>query len=84
MIIEAFFNLIFGLVTLIVSLFPTFPSFDTLNISLSPFFTVLKHVNMFVDIKLLGVCSITVLLVYNAKLIWSLFQWVIRKIPGIS
>lgn len=84
MILEALFNIIFWVVKLIISLFPTFPSFSALNIDLSPFYVVLKFSNIFVDIKLIGVCFIMVLLVYNAKFVWSIFMWLIRKIPGIN
>ena len=84
MIVEAIMNVLFFLINLIVSLFPKFPSFEELNIDLSPFFAVIKMVNTFVDLRVIGVCLMMILIIYNSKFIWSIFMWLVRKIPGVS
>lgn len=84
MIIEFLCNIFFGLANLLVSILPTFPSFDNLNVDLAPFFSIIKLINMFIDIRVLGSCMVLILLVYNLKFIWSIFMWLVRKIPGVS
>lgn len=84
MILEAICNLFFGLASFIVGAFPTFPSFTSLNVSLSPILYVFRLVNLLISVKLVGNCLIIILVVYNAKFIWSIFMWLIRKIPFIS
>lgn len=46
MILEFIFNLLFAIANFLVGLFPAFPSFDSLNISLDPLLYVLRLVNM--------------------------------------
>lgn len=84
MILEFFCNLFFSLAHFLINLFPRFPSFAQLNVSLSPLFYVIKFVNMFISIPVLGRCMIIVLIVYNLKFVWSILMWLIKKIPGVS
>lgn len=84
MIIELICNVFFFLANLLVSILPTFPSFERFNVDLSPFFAVIKLVNTFVDIRVLGACLVIVLFIYNIKFVWSILMWLIRKIPGVS
>ena len=84
MIIELFFNIFFALAHFLINLFPKFPSFNGLNMSMSPLLYVVKFVNMFISVSLLSRCVIIVLIVYNLKFVWSILMWVIRKIPGVS
>lgn len=84
MILEFIFNLLFALANFIVGLFPAFPSFSGLNTSLSPLLYVLRMVNMFISIKLIGSCLMIILVVYNIKFVWSILMWIFRKIPGVS
>lgn len=84
MIVEFLCNIFFGLANLIVGVLPTFPSFSNLNANLQPFFTVVRAVNSFIDLRVLGSCLLTILIVLNIKFIWSIFMWLVRKIPGVS
>lgn len=84
MIVETICNLFFGLASFVVGALPTFPSFTSLNVSLSPILYVFRLINLLVSVKLVGNCLIIILVVYNAKFVWSIFMWVIRKIPTIS
>lgn len=84
MILEFIFNLLFALANFIVGLFPAFPSFDSLNVTLAPLLYVLRMVNMFISIRLIGACLMIILIVYNIKFVWSILMWIIKKIPGVS
>lgn len=85
MIVETICNILFGVIYFVVGLFPALPSFDSLNVDLSPLLYVLGFVNNFVSSKVVGSCLVIVLLVYNAKFILSMLMWLVRKIPmGVS
>lgn len=84
MIIEFFCNIFFALAHFLINLFPRFPAFDQLNVSLSPVFYVIKFVNTFISIPVVGRCMIIILIVYNLKFVWSILMWLIKKIPGVS
>ena len=68
----------------LVGLFPAFPRFDNLAVSLSPIAYIIRFVNLFVDLKTVSLCLLVILVVYNIKFGWSILMWVIRKIPGLS
>lgn len=84
MLLEFLCNILFALVGFLINLFPRFPSFQQLNVNLAPLFYVVKFLNMFVSVSVVGKCLILVLLVYNIKFVWSILMWLIRKIPGVS
>lgn len=84
MIVKFFCNILFSLAHLFINLIPKFPSFQQLNVNLSPLFYVIKFVNLFINIRVVGVCLLIILVVYNIKFVWSILMWLIRKIPGVS
>lgn len=84
MIIEFICNIFFALMHFLVGLFPRFPSFNGLQVSLGPVFYVLRFINQFINLKVVGYGLILVLLVYNIKIVWSILMWLVRKIPGVS
>lgn len=84
MILEFLCNILFGLAHFFLNLFPKFPSFENLNVSLGPVFYVIKFLNMFVDVRVVSTGLLIVLIVYNIKFVWSVLMWLIRKIPGVS
>lgn len=84
LIVEFFCNLYYGFLNIIVSIFPQFPSFEQMNIDLSPMFSVIRLANTFINVSLLGICLTVVLFVYNIKFVWSIIMWLVRKIPGVS
>lgn len=84
MIIELIFNAIFFILNFLIGLFPRFPSFKSLEISLQPVYYVLSFLNTFISLKAVSMGLIIVLLVYNLKFVWSIIMWVVRKIPGVS
>ena len=84
MIVEFFCNLFFSMAHFLINLLPKFPSFSGLNVSMSPLFYVVRLLNMFVSLPVVSKCLLIVLVVYNLKFIWSIFMWLLRKIPGVS
>ncbi|NBK20137.1 hypothetical protein D7Y41_34005 [Anaerotruncus sp. 1XD22-93] len=84
MIVEFFCNLFFSLLHFLINLFPKFPSFNGLNVSLSPLLYVVRFINMFVSFAVVSRCLLIILIVYNLKFVWSIIMWLIRKIPGVS
>lgn len=84
MILEFLCSILFSLAHFFIGLIPKFPSFEQLNLSLSPLFYVMKLINLFVSVSLLSKCMIIILIVYNIKFVWSILMWLVRKIPGVS
>lgn len=84
MIVEFFCNILFALVRFLIGCFPRFPDFSSLNVSLSPLFYIIRFINNFVSVPLIGKCCLIILVVYNIKFAWSIVMWLIRKIPGVS
>ena len=84
MIVEFFCNLFFSMAHFLINLLPKFPSFSGLNVSMSPLFYVVRLLNMVVSFPVVRKCLLIVLVVYNLKFIWSIFMWLLRKIPGVS
>lgn len=84
MILEFLCNILFALTYFLVGLFPKFPSFSNLNVSLAPLFYIINFGNMFVDVRTVSTCLIVILVVFNIKFVWSILMWLVRKIPGVS
>lgn len=84
MLIEWLCIVIFGVANLLLGILPTFPSFENLNISITPFLYIFGLVNNFISVSLLGNCLLIILVVCNLRFIWSILMWFVRKIPFIS
>lgn len=87
MIVEALFNLIFGLVNLIIDLLPSLPSFDgsllvDFNNALDIIFENAKLVGFFFPVETVKVYIPLVLLVINFEHIYNLSMWVITWIKS--
>lgn len=68
----------------LVGLFPAFPQFGSLAVTLDPIAYVIRFLDMFISLKTVSGCLIVLLIVYNIKFGWSVLMWVVRKIPGIT
>lgn len=84
MIVECLCIVFFGLANLLLGILPTFPSFETLNVSIASVLYVFGLVNNFVSVSLLGNCLLIILIVCNIRFVWSILMWLVRKIPFIS
>lgn len=86
MIIQSLLDLVKAFILFIIGLFPTLPEtqFNTLFDYLQPVADVINSADMFINIPVCVTCVGLIFLVYNARAIWSLIMWVVRKIPGVS
>ena len=81
MIIEAIFNLLFGLIVIIIDMFPkinTLPNWiqDFINIIKVP----LSIFPLDVWVTVIG----SVIMWYGLQFGWSLVEWIYKKIPGVD
>lgn len=83
MVLKLIMELIKALLLGVLSLIPALPSVNWSG-SLEAIRNVLVSVNMFISLPVLGNCLLAVLVCYNARMIWSVIMWVVRKIPGVS
>lgn len=84
MILQFLFEPLIVLAEFLVGLFPAFPRFDNLAVTLDPIAYIIRLLDMFVSLELVSRCLLIILVVYNIKFGWSILMWVIRKIPGVS
>ena len=84
MVLKFLCDVLFFIPEFFVGLFPQFPSFSQLNVSLDSVFYVIKFINMFINVRFVSSCLIAILIVYNIKFVWSILMWLLRKIPGVS
>lgn len=68
----------------LVGLFPAFPRFDALITALDPIAYVIRFMDMFISMRMVSLCLLIILIIYNIKFGWSILMWVVKKIPGIS
>lgn len=84
MIVEFIMEPLIVLAEFLVGLFPAFPHFDNLAVTLGPIAYIIRFINLFISLKTVSQCLLALLVIYNIKFGWSILMWVIRKIPGVS
>lgn len=84
MILQFLSEPLIALAEFLVGLFPAFPRFDSLAVTLDPVAYVIRFMDLFVSMKTVSRCLLVILIVYNIKFGWSILMWIIRKIPGVS
>ena len=84
MIVEFIMEPFILLAEFLVGLFPAFPRFNNLAVTLGPVAYTLQFLDMFISLRTVSACLLAILVTYNIKFGWSILMWVIRKIPGIS
>ncbi|MCI8349799.1 MAG: hypothetical protein HFJ86_11730 [Oscillospiraceae bacterium] len=84
MILQFLAEPLIALAEFLVGLFPAFPRFDSLAVTLDPVAYVIRFMDLFVSMKTVSRCLLVILIVYNIKFGWSILMWIIRKIPGVS
>lgn len=68
----------------LVGLFPAFPRFDCLVVTLNPIAYIIRYLDLIISMRTVSGCLLAILVVYNIKFGWSVLMWVVRKIPGVS
>lgn len=84
MIIEAIMDALKSLILFVIGLLPAGPDLSFVTDWMQPFVAVLRSVNQFLHLPTIAVCLLAIFVCYNARLIWSIVMWVVRKIPGVS
>lgn len=84
MVIMAIMDLLKTFLLFIIGLFPEFPKLSFIQPFIDTFFYVVRLVDRFISVPTLGVCFVAIIICYNARAIWSIVMWVVRKIPGVS
>lgn len=85
MIIDSFLSVVAGFLEWGVSLLPSssgLPSF--LTSGLTNIISYVKGVSWIFPIEHLFIVSLLTLAMHKAELIWSGFNWLIKKIPGMN
>ena len=78
MILQFLAEPLIALAEFLVGLFPAFPRFDSLAVTLDPVAYVIRFMDLFVSMKTVSRCLLVILLVYNIKFGWSILMWIIR------
>lgn len=84
MLLQFFCEPLILLAEFLVGLFPTFPRFDNLVVTLDPIAYIIRYLDLIISMRTVSGCLLAILVVYNIKFGWSVLMWVIRKIPGVS
>lgn len=84
MIVEAILGLLKTFLLFIIGLFPALPDMSGFFTYLTPLSNVINKVGMFIDLSVFSACMAIIFIVYNARALWALVMWVVRKIPGVS
>ena len=84
MILQFLTEPLIALAEFLVSLFPAFPRFNSLAVTLDPVAYVIRFMDLFISMKTVSRCLLVILIVYNIKFGWSILMWIVRKIPGVS
>lgn len=81
MIIEALCNLLFGLVSIVLSFLPS--GMDLPNWGFD-FINLIQIAGQFFPLDVLVVILSNVLFWISAKFVWAIVEWIYNKIPGIG
>ena len=84
MVLQAVLDVLKALILFVIGLFPKLPDVSFIRSYVSSFVELARSVNMVLDLKVVGSCFTLILLVYNARAVWSVIIWAVRKIPGVS
>lgn len=82
MIIEFLLDMIFSVVGLVLNLFPALPAFNVTG--WLGLLDLLSKAAVFVPFDTFLGCIATWFAFYNVELLWSIVEWVYKKIPGVN
>lgn len=84
MIVQLLLELIFGFVKTLINLIPTLSVPVGFSAAVTDVTYLISIVAYFLPLGTITICLSLIFVIQNAKLFISLFNFVIRKIPGIS
>lgn len=83
MIIEAILDILFGLINGFLSLLPDLPGFSQFE-GLLGFVELVSYGSIFIDLSVFLSCLIAWFALWQFEFIYSILEWVWKKIPGIN
>lgn len=83
MILKMFLGALFFVIKSILSALPEFPR-PSVNLDFTWLMQLVRILNQFIDLKVVGSLMIVWLLVELSLFSWSIINWIIHKIPGVS
>lgn len=84
MIVQLLFEVIFGLVETLINMIPTITLPDSFVVGMSDVTALVSVFAYFVPLGTLSLCLSVIFVLQNARFIVSIFNFIIRKIPGLS
>lgn len=84
MILKLLITLFFGIVTLLLNLIPKIELPQSFNSFFQDAIYLISFGNYFLPIPTILACIAVIFIVDNIKLLMSIFNWIISKIPTIS
>jgi len=83
MIIEFLLNIIFGLINGFLSLLPDLPGFSQFE-GLIGFVELVSYGSIFIDLGVFLSCLLAWFALWQFEFIYSVLEWLWKKIPGIE
>ena len=84
MILQLIVQLIVGVVTLLIDLIPDLDFDSNLFIAFASVKDVMDGASYLIPFGTFFICMSVFFLLHNTTFIISIFNWIIRKIPGVS
>lgn len=84
MIIELLLKFLFGIVDSLINLIPTITLPDSFVNGLSDVAYLISVISYFLPFKTIVLCLSVIFILQNAKFFVSVFNFIVRKIPGIN
>lgn len=84
MILELLINLFFGLVIMLINLIPDISLPSGFINGFGSVADLLDIASLLIPMGVLASCIAIFFILHNITLIISIFNWIIRKIPGVS
>lgn len=84
MIIELLLKFLFSIVETLIDLIPTITLPESFVNGLSDCAYLISVMSYFLPLKTIALCLSVIFILQNAKFFVSIFNFIVRKIPGIS
>lgn len=83
MIIEILLNIVFGVVNMFLSLLPAIPGFSHFQ-GLLGFVEIVGYGSIFIDLGVFLSCLLVWFALWQFEFVYSILEWVWKKIPGVN
>lgn len=84
MILQLLFETIFGLINTLINLIPTITLPESFTVGMSDVAELVSVMSYFLPLGTLTLCLSVIFILQNARFIVSIFNFIIRKIPGLN